>query len=147
MNSITKGFFVPNVPPQRLLREQLEKLGQRECWELLKNCDPISTKSINFADHIRTIRALEVFYITGKPLSNQKVQKPPGWKILELGLDRNNLKERILQRTKNMFFSGIIEETKYLISQYGSDMPILETIGYREAKDVLNNNLTIEKAI
>ena len=147
MNSITKGFFVPDVPPQRHLRGQLEKLGQRECWELLKNCDPISTKNINFADHIRTIRALEVFYVTGKPLSTLKVQKPPNWKILELGLDRDNLKERIFQRTKNMFFSGIVEETKHLISQYGSDMPILETIGYREAKDVLNNNLTIDEAI
>jgi len=147
MNSITKGFFVPDVPPQKQLRGQLEKLGQRECWELLKNCDPISTKNINFADQIRTIRALEVFYVTGKPLSTQKVQKPPDWKILELGLDRDDLKERILQRTKNMFFSGIVEETKHLISQYGSNMPILETIGYREAKDVLNNNLSIEKAI
>ncbi len=147
MNSITKGFFVPDVPPQKHLRGQFEKLGQRECWELLKNCDPITTKTINFADQIRTIRALEVFYVTGKPLSSQKVQKPPDWKILELGLDRDNLKERILQRTKNMFFSGIIEETKHLISQYGSDMPILETIGYREAKDVLNNNLTIDEAI
>ena len=147
MNSITKGFFVPDVPPQKHLRGQLEKLGQRECWELLKTCDPISTKNINFADQIRTIRALEVFYVTGKPLSTQKVQKPPAWEILELGLDRDNLKERILQRTKNMFFSGIVEETKHLISQYGSDMPILETIGYREAKDVLNNNLTIEEAI
>ena len=122
MNSITKGFFVPDVPPQKHLRGQLEKLGQRECWELLKNCDPISTKSINFADQNRIIRALEVFYVTGKPMSTQKVQKKPDWKILELGLDRNNLKERILQRTKNMFFSGIIEETKHLISQYGADL-------------------------
>ena len=147
MNSITKGFFVPDVPPQNNLRKQLEELGQEKCWDLLKNCDPLSTKKINFADHIRTIRALEVFYVTGKPLSTLKVQKPPEWRILELGLDRDNLKERILQRTKNMFFSGIVEETKHLISQYGSDMPILETIGYREAKDVLNNNLTIDEAI
>ena len=147
MNSITKGFFVPDVPPQKNLRGQLEKLGQRECWELLKKCDPISTKKINFADQIRTIRALEVYYVTGKPLSTQKVQKPPNWKILELGLDRDNLKERILQRTKNMFFSGIIEETKNLISQYGSDLKILETIGYREAKDVLDNKINIDKAI
>ena len=41
MNSITKGFFVPDVPPQRNLREQLENLCQRERWELLNNCDPI----------------------------------------------------------------------------------------------------------
>ncbi len=147
MNSITKGFFVPDVPPQNNLRKQFEELGQTKCWDLLKNCDPLSTEHINFADRIRTIRALEVFYVTGKPLSTLKVQKPPDWRILELGLDRENLKERILQRTKNMFSSGIIEETKQLISKYGFDLPILETIGYREAKDFLNNNLTIDKAI
>ena len=147
MNSITKGLFVPDVPPQDKLRRELEALGQKECWELLKNCDPISTKKISFADHIRTIRALEVFYVTGKPLSTQIFQKPPNWRILELGLDRDNLKERILQRTKNMFLSGIIEETNHLISKYGFDLPILETIGYREARDVLNNRSTIDKAI
>jgi len=147
MNSITKGFFVPDVPPQKKLRAQLQKLGQEECWELLKVCDPISTKKINFADHNRTIRALEVFYVTGKPFSSQKVQNPPNWRILELGLDRDNLKERILHRTKNMFLSGIIEETKRLISLYGSDLPILQTIGYSEAKDVINNLLTIDEAI
>ena len=87
MNAITKGFFVPDVPPQNNLREQLEELGQKECWELLKNCDPISAKKINFADQIRTMRALEVFYITGKPLSSQKVQQPPKWRVLELGLE------------------------------------------------------------
>ena len=147
MNSITKGFFVPDVPPQNNLRKQLEDLGQEKCWELLKNCDPLSTKKINFADRIRTIRALEVFYVTGEPFSTLKVQKPPEWRILELGLNRDNLKERILQRTKNMFLSGILEETHYLISRYGSNLPILETIGYREARDVLNNNSTIDKAI
>ena len=147
MNSITKGLFVPDVPPQTNLRGQLKELGHEECWELLKNCDPISAKKINFADQIRVIRALEVFYVTGKPLSSQKVQKLPEWKILELGLNRDNLKERISNRTKNMFLSGIVEETENLISQYGSDLPILETIGYREAKGVLNNNLTIDKAI
>ena len=57
MNSITKGFFVPDVPPQNNFRRQLEELGQEKCWDLLKNCDPLSTKKINFADHIRTIRA------------------------------------------------------------------------------------------
>ena len=147
MNSITKGFFVPDIPPQNNFRRQLEELGQDKCWELLKTCDPLSTKKISFADQIRTIRALEVFYVTGKPLSTLKVQKPPNWKILELGLDRDNLKERIFQRTKNMFLSGIIEETNHLISKYGFDLPILETIGYREVKDFLNNHLTIDKAI
>ena len=147
MNSIIKGFFVPDVPPQNNLRKQFEELGQEECWDLLKNCDPISTKKINFADRVRTIRALEVFYVTGKSMSAQKVRNPPRWRILELGLDRDNLKERIMQRTRNMFLSGIIEETKHLISRYGSDLPILETIGYRESRDVLKNLLTVDEAI
>ena len=37
MNSIIKGFFVSDIPPQNNLRLQLEELGQKECWELLKN--------------------------------------------------------------------------------------------------------------
>ena len=41
----------------------------------------------------------------------------------------------------------IIEETKDLISRYGPNLPILETIGYRESKGVLNNTLTIDEAI
>ena len=147
MNSIIKGFFGPDVPPQITLRAQLEELGQKKCWDLLQSCDPMSTKKINFADQIRTIRALEIFYVTGKPMSAQKIQNPPSWKILELGLDREDLKERILQRTKNMFLFGILEETKNLINKYGWDLPILETIGYKEAKNVLKNDLTLEKAI
>ncbi len=147
MNSIIKGFFAPDVPPQKALRSQFEKLGQEKCWELLKICDPVLTKKINYADQVRTIRALEVFYVTGKPISSQKFQNPPPWKILELGLYREDLKERIFKRTKNMFEFGIIDETKKIINQYGSNLPLLETIGYREAKDVIKENLKIEKAI
>ena len=147
MNSIIKGFFAPDVPPQKALRSQFEKLGQEKCWELLKICDPVLTKKINYADQVRTIRALEVFYVTGKPISSQKFQNPPPWKILELGLYREDLKERIFKRTKNMFEFGIIDETKKIINQYGSNLPLLETIGYKEAKDVIKENLKIEEAI
>ena len=147
MNSIIKGFFAPDVPPQKVLRSQFEKLGQEKCWELLKICDPVLTKKISYADQVRTIRALEVFYVTGKPISSQKFQNPPPWKILELGLYREDLKERIFKRTKNMFEFGIIDETKKIINQYGSNLPLLETIGYKEAKDVIKENLKIEKAI
>ena len=147
MNSIIKGFFAPDVPPQKALRSQFEKLGQEKCWELLKICDPVLTKKINYADQVRTIRALEVFYLTGKPMSSQTFQNPPPWKILELGLDREDLKERIFKRTKNMFEVGIIDETENIINQYGSNLPLLETIGYKEAKDVIKENLKIEEAI
>ncbi len=147
MNSIIKGFFAPDVPPQQSMRSEFEKLGQEKCWELLKICDPVLTKKINIADQVRTIRALEVFYVTGKPMSSQRFQNPPPWTVLELGIDRKDLKEQILKRTKNMFELGIIEETKNIINKYGSNLPLLETIGYKEAKDVLKENLKIEEAI
>ena len=147
LNSIINGFITPEVPPQDLLRKQLLKLGQYECWNLLKLCDPIAAKSINFADKIRTIRALEVFYATGKPISSQQFKNPPPWRVLELGLDRADLKERIFSRSKYMFNNGIIEETKTIIKKYGSDLSLLKTIGYCDAKSVLERNLSLDNAI
>ena len=147
MNSIIKGFIAPQVPPQEFLRGKFKKLGQIECWELLKLCDPITAKKINIADQVRTIRALEVFYATEKPISTQRFTNPPPWRILELGLDQNNLKERIIKRTKNMFQEGILQETNIIIEKYGEDLPLLKTIGYEETIKVLKSNLNIDEAI
>ena len=147
MNSIIYGFITPEVPPQENFRNNLTKLGQKECWELLQACDPVTAQKINAEDKIRTIRALEVFYATGKPISIQQSINPPPWKVLEIGLDCNELNERILKRTKNMFKNGIIDETKNLINKYGIELPLLKTIGYREAINVIKNNQKINDAI
>tara|TARA_Y100000589_G_scaffold83053_1_gene77021 strand:+ start:1109 stop:2008 length:900 start_codon:yes stop_codon:yes gene_type:complete len=147
MNSIIKGFITPKVPPQKLFRNQLSELGQKKCWELLKSCDQITACKINSEDTIRTIRALEVFYATGKPISSQQSSIPPPWKILELGLDREDLQKRISSRTQNIFNNGIIDETKILINKYGSELSLLKTIGYEEAKNVLNQIYNEKDAI
>ena len=147
MNSIINGFITPEVPPQKFFRKKLSELGQKECWELLEICDPVSAKKINPEDKVRTTRALEVFYTTGKPISIQQSINPPPWKVLEIGLDSNDLSERILKRTEIMFRNGIIEETKNLIKKYGIDLPLLKTIGYQEAISVIKNNQKINDAI
>ena len=147
LNSIIRGFITPGVPPQEQFRKQLLKLGQINCWKLLNLCDPQAINSINSSDQTRTIRALEVFYATGRTITSQQFKRPPDWKILELGLDREDLKVRISTRTKYMFNNGIIEETSKLIKKYGSDLPLLKTIGYQDAKLVLEKNLSIEKAV
>ena len=147
MNSIINGFITPDVPPKEVFRNQLSKLGQKECWELLQICDPVTAQKINAEDKIRTIRALEVFYTTGKPISIQQSINPPPWKVLEIGLDCNDLNERIIKRTKIMFKNGIIEETQNLINKYGIDLPLLRTIGYQEAINVIKNNHKINDAI
>ena len=46
-----------------------------------------------------------------------------------------------------MFLEGIVEETKNIIDIYGSDLAILETIGYKQAKEIISNNLKIDSAI
>ncbi len=147
LNSIINGFVTPGVPPQNFFRKQLFKLGQKNCWNLLSLCDPKATNSIDYSDKIRTIRALEVFYATGKTITSQQFKNPPPWRILELGLDRVDLKERISRRTEYMFNNGIIEETKKIIEKYGFDLPLLKTIGYQDAKLVLDNKLSIDKAV
>jgi len=147
MNSIIYGFTTPEVPPQENFRNNLTILGQKECWELLQACDPVTAQKISAEDKIRTIRALEVFYATGKPISIQQSINPPPWKVLEIGLDCNELNERILKRTKNMFKNGIIDETKNLINKYGIELPLLKTIGYQEAINVIKNNQKINDAI
>ena len=147
MNSITQGFVTPNVPPQEFLRKQLLLLGQEYCWQVLKICDPITSKKINSEDKTRTIRALEVFYATGKPISSQQAMKPPPWNVIELGLDREDLHQRIERRAQFMFNNGLIEETKYIISRYGKNIPLLKTIGYEEAHLTIKNKYSINEAI
>ena len=46
-----------------------------------------------------------------------------------------------------MFESGLIDETKNIINKYGENLPLLETIGYKQSKDVIKKNLNIEEAI
>ena len=147
MNSITKGFVTPNVPPQEFLRKQLFVLGQEYCWQILKACDPITSKKINSEDKTRTIRALEVFYTTGKPMSSQQAMNPPPWNVIELGLDREDLHQRIERRAQFMFDNGLIEETKYIMSKYGKNIPLLKTIGYEEAHLIIKNKYSISEAI
>ena len=147
MNSITKGFVTPNVPPQEFLRKQLLVLGQEYCWQILKVCDPITSKKINSEDKTRTIRALEVFYATGKPMSLQQAMNPPPWRVIELGLDREDLHQRIERRAQFMFNNGLIEETKYIMSKYGKNIPLLKTIGYEEAHLIIKNKYSISEAI
>ena len=147
LKSLTGGLLPPQVPPQRKLREQLQKLRKVECHQLLQLCDPISAEKISPADSIRTIRALEVFYSTGKPISSLKSIKNPPWNVIELGLNPENLDQLINKRTQSMYKNGLIEETKELINQYGYELPLLKTIGYEEALCIIKGSISTSEAI
>tara|TARA_B100000579_G_scaffold159356_1_gene129522 strand:+ start:31 stop:930 length:900 start_codon:yes stop_codon:yes gene_type:complete len=147
LQALIGGLNPPAVPPQKFLRNQLYKIEKKERHNLLKNCDPIAAKKIHPEDSIRTIRALEVFYATGQTFSKQKNLTSLPWRVLELGLNPINLKERIQQRTKKMYQNGLIEETEDLIIKYGNNLKLLKTIGYGEAQSIINGTSNYEEAL
>ena len=147
LQALIGGLNPPAVPPQKFLRDQLEKIDKTERHKLLKLCDPFSAQRIHPEDSIRIIRALEVFYATGKMFSKQKNMMPTPWRVLELGLNPDNLISRIQRRTEEMYKKGLIEETEDLINKYGNDLQLLKTIGYGEARSMINGKINYEEAL
>ena len=147
LQALIRGLNPPAVPPQNFLRSQLNKIKMSERHQILGCCDPIASEKLHPEDSTRTIRALEGFYATGITFTEQQKSKPPDWRILELGLSPNNLNQRIVHRTKKMFQTGLIEETKYLINKYGNDLELLKTIGYGEARSIINGEINFEEAL
>ena len=147
LKALTAGLKPPSVAPQPALRKQLAQLGQAACHQLLMDADPEASERISAADAVRTQRALEVLYATGRPMSSQTSASPPPWRVLELGLNPNDLRQRISQRTEELYAQGLIEETQQLKQQYGADLPLLQTIGYGEALQVLGGHLDRTSAI
>ena len=147
LQAITQGMEPPAVPPQPQLRAQLAALGQPLCHQLLRQGDPVAAGRIAAADAVRTQRALEVLYATGRPLSSQQGATPPPWRVLELGLNPADLKARIAARTRALYAEGLVAETEALIRRFGAELPLLDTIGYAEARQRLAGALSEAEAI
>ena len=147
LQALTQGLEPPAVPPQPQLRAQLAALGQPLCHQLLRQGDPAAAARIAPADAVRTQRALEVLYATGRALSSQQGATPPPWRVLELGLNPTDLTGRIASRTRGLFAAGLVAETEALIERYGAGLPLLNTIGYAEAKQQLAGELSETEAI
>lgn len=149
LDSITKGLKIPRVAPQSELRSQLSALGQTQIHAWLTKVDPIAATKIHINDKFRTLRALEVFYVTGIPISAQQGEDPPEYPILQIGLDCDvaDADQRIATRTHQMMEMGLVQEVDYLCQKYGSDLPLLNTLGYAEIKQYLTDQITLEEAI
>ncbi len=148
LDAITKGLKIPRVSPQPELRSQLSNLGQTQIHAWLSQVDPVAAEKIHLNDKFRTLRALEVFYVTGLPISAQQGENPPDYPILQIGLDCDvaALDKRIATRTRRMVEAGLVEEVKYLCDKYG-ELPLLNTLGYAEIKQYLAGDLNLEEAI
>ncbi|AFZ25589.1 tRNA isopentenyltransferase MiaA [Cylindrospermum stagnale PCC 7417] len=148
IRSIVQGMKIPRVAPQPELRSQLESLGQTQLYAMLQQVDPVATQKIHAHDSVRTLRALEVYYVTGMPISAQQGENPPNYPILQIGLecDVEKLGDRIYKRTQQMIADGLVAEVEYLCQKYGADLPLLNTLGYQEIKQYLAGDISQEEA-
>ncbi|PSB18132.1 tRNA (adenosine(37)-N6)-dimethylallyltransferase MiaA [Phormidesmis priestleyi ULC007] len=148
IKSIVRGLKIPKVAPQMGLRSQLQTLGQPQLYAFLQQVDPPSAHRIHAHDQVRTLRALEVYYVTGRPITEQQGEYPPSYPILQIGLDCESVEvgdRRIEQRTRQMLEVGFATEVKTLCEKYG-EIPLLETLGYAEMKQYLNGDISLLEA-
>ncbi|MBW4687032.1 MAG: tRNA (adenosine(37)-N6)-dimethylallyltransferase MiaA [Komarekiella atlantica HA4396-MV6] len=149
IRSIVQGMKIPRVAPQMELRSQLESLGQPQLYAMLQQIDSVAAQKIHPNDSVRTLRALEVYYVTGHPISEQQGENPPNYPILQIGLDcdrSDGLRLRIQQRTEQMIADELVAEVEYLCQKYGADLSLLNTLGYQEIKQYLAGDISLEEA-
>jgi len=87
--------------------------------------------------------------VTGKPISVLQTEHPPSYPILQIGLDCHDadaLRQRIQRRTGQMLEMGFVAEVEALCQQYGAELPLLDTLGYREIKPYLAGDLSLAEA-
>ncbi|MGF1460108.1 MAG: tRNA (adenosine(37)-N6)-dimethylallyltransferase MiaA [Leptolyngbyaceae cyanobacterium] len=148
ISSVVDGLQIPPVAPQPALRSQLAHLGQAHCHAMLQQVDPAAGDRIHPHDSVRTIRALEVVYVTGIPLSAQQGQNPPSYPILYIGLDCEPpiLQRRIVYRTAQMLEQGLVQEVEQLCQRYGPKLSLLQTLGYAEILGYLAGDYSLVAA-
>jgi tRNA dimethylallyltransferase len=138
------------------IREQLEKeaqsFGAEVLFDKLKRIDPVSAAKMDASKVRRVVRALEVYYTTGKPISDlhsaQATIAP--FEVVQYALEweRKILYDRINKRIDEMMEKGLVEEVRELIGRgYLSSMNALNTVGYKEAFDFIEGKLKKEEMV
>ncbi len=130
----------PSIPSDATVRSDLEekltKFGSKALYDELSKVDPRLASTMDSTKTARIIRALEVFKLTGKPLSEfhrQPIPHPHEFCVSVLTLERADLYQRIEQRVDAMLEAGLIDEIKYLRSlNLDNKLPALKSIGYQE---------------
>ena len=129
-----------------------KQFGNEYLYEELKKVDSRSAATMFPQNWKRVMRALEVYYITGKPIwQHFKDQKKNNKFIyLQFGLDweRDILYRRIEDRVDSMIKDGLVHEVKSLLAKgYSKQINALNTVGYKEIITYLENEISLERAI
>jgi tRNA dimethylallyltransferase len=157
LRAVLRGVF-EGPAADWALRRKLEQLAASDpsrpvLHERLREVDPVSASRLHPNDTRRLVRALEVFELTGLPLSSQQCEaplprdeRPPH--VYWLDPPRDWLHERINRRVETMFAAGLLDEVQRLL---GDDRPLSHTarqaLGYKEVLDWLEKRNTGETPV
>ena len=146
INDIPEG----NEAIKEELQRELDKRGAEKLFNDLKEIDPETAKTIKKNDKQRIIRALEVFKISGKRISEFKKKTTENvfeeFEFINIGIfpnDRVILQGRIRERIIEMINMGLIKEAQEIIKlgNIAKNHPALNSINYKEAIQVINGKL------
>jgi tRNA dimethylallyltransferase len=156
IKALLHGLFEDNFSDPSVrgrLNKEADECGKKALYERLIKFDPQTANRLHPNDIYRIIRALEVYEITGKPISSwhrghrfSEIR----YCVFKLGiyLDREILYKRIDQRVDMMISEGLIEEVREILNRgYSPDLKSMKTIGYSHVIDYLIGNCTLDKAI
>jgi len=149
---IMRGIF-EGAPKSDRIRSKLRKFEEQSPGSLrrmLEEVDPESAEKIHPNDMKRTIRALEVYFTTGRKISELKklTEGDERFYLIIFERDRHELYDRINQRTELMIKKGFVDEVKNLLDMgYHKELNSLKTIGYRECVEYLEGKITADEMI
>ncbi len=155
IRALVDGLFAPKVTDadvKEQWRRRIRQEGKERIFELLAQVDPQTASRLHINDTQRVVRALEVWELTGKPISQfrQGDETPAPFTPLFFGLDRDRaeLYSRIESRVEKMIADGLVNEVEHLQQMgYGPQHNALRTVGYREVFDFFDGMFDFDTMI
>ncbi|KIL47805.1 tRNA (adenosine(37)-N6)-dimethylallyltransferase MiaA [Jeotgalibacillus campisalis] len=133
------------------LENKAAEHGILSLYNELSMLDPATSHVIHPNNERRVIRALEVYYTTGKTPAewkeNQKVEPLYDHTIIGLTMERSLLYERINARVDNMVAEGLIEEVKELYEAGLRNVQSVQAIGYKELYKYFDDEISLHQAV
>jgi len=153
VKSLTEGIFEgPSADwgYRRKLREKERTLGPGYLYSELRKIDSESAEKIESKDLRRIVRALEIYHLTGRPISEHQkewVRMRSDITIIGLSMERELLDERIYKRVDEMFRMGLVDETKRLLKLgLESNRTAVQAIGYKEIIGNIRGEYSLDRA-
>ena len=146
VDALCDGFSLTGIPPNPVLRRELEALSADQLRERLLALD--ADPGVDLQNPVRMVRAIEILTVAGPPLRRLRTRKPPPWTALRIGLtaDLDVIDRRLAERSRRQVERGLVDETNAaLAAGVPSTAFVLTGIGYAQALAHIHGELTIEQ--